>query len=303
MAVDNFKVSLASKDVMREYVMACTQKISGSIGKMDSELFWAAGPEGAGVYVGELDGELVTGIAMIQHNESYCWVGSYYCEEHHRGNGFAFKTWQMSRAVINQKANIGLDAAPSGVQLYEKSGFKRVWDLTFCSFHVSSIIEVYRNTSLADISTKPATEVDFAELQLYTEDVIGIKFAQAGLLEKYITLPTHVAVVAVSRSGNIVGLAVIRECHNSEKQGYRLAPLLADTGDIARLLLLQLAKKVDLSQKFNICVLDEINPEAERIADEMKGEKITDLVRMYTGEDPPIKKEKYFGEFSPELAG
>jgi GNAT superfamily N-acetyltransferase len=290
----NFKVYPASKDVINDYVLPRSERVRKFVGKMDAELYWAAGrPEGAGIYVGELDGELITCIAMIQHNESYGWVGLYYCEENHRGKGFAFKTWQTSRAAIKQKANIGLYAMPSASHLYERSGFERTWGATVYGFRVSSIIEVYRKISVADISTKPATEVDFAKLRLYTEDVIGIKFAQVGLLEKCITLQTHAAEVAVSRSGNIVGFAVIRECHNSEEKGYHLAPLLADTVDIARLLLLQLAKKVDFSQKFITLVLDEINHNANKIADEINGEKIVDLTRMYTGGDLPIKKEKY----------
>jgi GNAT superfamily N-acetyltransferase len=294
----NFRVSLASKDVIKDYVLPYSEKMIGSIGKMDEELFWAAGP---GIYVGELEGELITGISMIQHSEAYGYASLYYCEDDHRGKGFGLKTWQTSRAAIDQKVNLGLDAVPSVVHIYERSGFKRAWNMGFSNFRVSSVIEAYRNLSVANISTKPATAVNFAELRLYTEDVIGINFTQAGLLEKYVTLPTHVAVVAVSESGKIVGFAVMRECRNNGE--HRLAPLLADTGDIARLLLLQLAKNVDQSQKFNGYMMEEINPEAKKIAEEIKGEKITDLIRMYTGEDPPIRKEKYFGLFSIELAG
>jgi hypothetical protein len=186
----------------------------------------------------------------------------------------------------------------SAACLFEKSGFKRAYNVTFYGFRVSSIIEVYHNISVANISTKPATEVDFTKLRLYIEDVIGIKFTQAGLLEKYVTLPTHIAVVAVSESGTIMGFAVIRECRNSEEQGYHLAPVLADTGNIARLLLLQLAKKVDKNQKFRSVVLDETNSEAKTIADEVKGEKIEDFVCMYAGEELPIKKGKCFVELS-----
>jgi GNAT superfamily N-acetyltransferase len=261
----NFKVSPASKDVIKDYVVPYTETMVGSIGKMDEELYWAAGP---GIYVGELEGELISGVAMIQHSEAYGFASLYYCEDDHRGKGFGFKTWQTSRAAIDQKVNIGLDAVLSAVHIYERSGFKRAWDVGFYYLHVSSIIEAYRNLSVANISTKPATAVDFAELRLYTEDVIGINFAQAGLLEKYVTLPTHVAVVAVSESGKIVGFAVIRECRNNGE--HRLAPLLADMGDIARLLLLQLAKTVDSSQKFSVAVLDEVNPEAKKITEERK---------------------------------
>lgn len=301
---DKLKVSrVTSRDELREYVMVYTEKMIGSVGKMDEELNWAAGPKGAGFFVGELDGERITGIVMMQHSDSYGWVALYYCEEKYRGKGFAFKTWKTARAAIDPRVNLGLDAVPSAAHLYERTGFKRAWALSFYNFNVSAILEAYNSMTTDGISTKLATQIDFTELRLYTEDVLGITFAQAGLLEKYITLPTHTAVVAVSGSGNVVGFAAIRECVNCEEKGYRLAPVLADTGGIARLLLLELAKTVHLNQKFCIVVLHGINPEAKKIVDEVKGEKIVDLVRMYTGGEQPIKKEKYFGEFSPELVG
>lgn len=305
MAAKELKVSrVTSKEVMHEYVLDYCQRLGWVPGKMDDELNWVAGPEGAGVYVGELNGERVTGVAMIQHNDTYGWVGLYFCEEEHRGKGFAFKTWKTARAAIDPKVNLGLDAVVSAAPLYEREGFKRAWELSFYNFSVSSILEAYNDmTAPHGISTKPATEVEFAKLRLYTEDVIGFTFAQPGLLEKWITLPTHTAVVALNDSGDIVGFAASRESINCKKDGYRLAPILADTGDIARLMLLKLAKAVDSTQKFGIYVPYGINHEAKKIGDEVKGERYMDVVRMYTGGELPMKKEKYFGVFSAELVG
>ena len=271
---------------------------------MDDELNWAAGPEGAGVYVGELNGENITGVAMIQHNDNYGWVGLYFCEEEHRGKGYAFKTWKTARAAIDPKVNLGLDAVVSAAPLYEREGFKRAWKLSFYNFSVSSILEAYSNMTTPDgISIKPATEADFGKLKLYTEDVIGLTFAQPGLLEKWITLPTHTAIVAVNDGGDIVGFAAIRESINCKEDGYRLAPVLADTGNIARLLLLKLAKAVDSTQKFGIYLPYGINSEAKKIGDEVKGINYMEVIRMYTGGELPMKKEKYFGVFSAELVG
>ncbi len=87
------------------------------------------------------------------------------------------------------------------------------------------------------------------------------------ILEKWITLPTHTsALVAVNENGDIVGFAAIRESLTLDKTGYRLAPLLADSGDIARNLLLDLAKKVVPEQKFVIYLASGINDTANTIA-------------------------------------
>ena len=42
---------------------------------MDDELYWIAGPEGKGMCVGELNGQVVIGVAMIQHNDSCGCIG------------------------------------------------------------------------------------------------------------------------------------------------------------------------------------------------------------------------------------
>lgn len=128
-------------------------------------------------------------------------------------------------------------------------------------------------------------------MKLYVEDVIGVTFAHCSLLEKWISLPTHKALVAVKENGDVVGFAATRESVTLDKTGYRLAPLLTDCGDIARLLVLKL---VSSNQKFSIRIL---NAEAKKMANEMKGKKYEDTVRMYTRGEIPIKKEKYFGVF------
>ena len=295
---------IPSKKVMHDFVVDYCERLGRVPGKMDDVLNWVAGPEGAGVYIGHLNGKPITGVAMIQHNDTYAWVGLYFCEEQYHGKGYAFKTWKVARAAVNPQANIGLDAVLSASSLYEREGFKKAWSISYCNFIASAILEVYRNLVVPDcITFKSATKVDFLKLRLYVEDVMGLTFAQSGLLEKFISLPTHKALVAVRENGDIVGFSAIRESINLDETGYRLAPVMADSGDIARLLLLMFAKEVKSDRKFFIHVPSGANPEAKKIEIEVKGKKYVDLVRMYTKCELPIKKEKYFGVFSVELLG
>ena len=64
------------------------------------------------------------------------------------------------------------------------------------------------------------------------------------------------------------------------------------------MLLLASAKAVDPSQKFHIGFPHGANPDAANIRRELQTERCFDVVRMYTKEEIPIKKEKYFGIFS-----
>ncbi len=169
----------------------CFQKKGIVAGKMDDVLIWEAGPEGAGVYVGKLNGRPITGVAMIQHNQSYAWVSLYIISVKKSivaRASYSFKTWKVARASLNPGTNLGLDTVVSAASLYEREGFKRAWITTFCYFSVSSILEAYKNLAMPDgVTIKPATNVDFQKLKWYVEDIIGITFARNGFLEKWIT--------------------------------------------------------------------------------------------------------------------
>lgn len=136
--------------------------------------------------------------------------------------------------------------------------------------------------------------------------IIGIKFAHSEFLESWIALPTHTTLVAVNDQHRInIGVGVIRETTKPTRTGYRLGPLLADSGDIARGLLLALAKKVGPGEKFVLVAPVEINPDAEKMVAELKKDslKACVLVRMYTLAEPPITSAKYFSVFSGNIVG
>ena len=297
---------VTSKELVHDFILDYCQRMRWVPGKMDDLLTWVAGSQpGAGVYIGSLNGQPVTGIGMFQHNDNYAFVGLYYCEEKHRGKGYGFKTWKVARASLNTEVNLALDAEESAVTLYEREGFKRAWDINFYDFSVSAALEAYlENVAIPEgVQVKPCKDVDFQKLKLYTEDVIGFTFDRSNILESWISLPTHTSLAAVKENGDIVGFATIRESITLDETGYRLAPLLADSSYIARVLLLQLAKKVSPKQKFRLSIPAEINPDAQKIAEEVKGRCVDINVRMYTKYELPVNREKYFGMFAGNLVG
>lgn len=295
---------VTSKHVISEYVMGYCQKLEWKPGKMDDELCWVAGPDGAGVYVGELNGEKITGISVIQHGGSYGYGGVFYCEEEHRGKWYSFKTLKTALAAVDPNVNIGCDAIPSAARMYERVGFKKFWRTTYEYLIASSILDMYSNMAVpSGVSVKPAASVNFSKLKLYAEDVVGFTFGRPGLLEKWITLPTHTAMVAIDdNTSDIVGFATFRETVNLSQDGYVLAPLLADNVDIACFLLLMSARMVESTQKFFAGLLH-TNTFTKKLETEVQTEWGFDTVRMYTKEELSIKTEKYFATFSPSFVG
>ena len=138
--MEEFEVSkVSSKDELYDYVLDCIQRLGWLPGKMDHEVYWAAGPEGAGMYIGKLGGKRISAVGMLQPSNTYASVPFYFCDEEHRGKGFGFKTWKTARSALNSGVNISLDAAAAAVSLYEREGFKRAWESLFVYFLVSSI--------------------------------------------------------------------------------------------------------------------------------------------------------------------
>ena len=288
---------IRSKDILK-YVLEYSDQLGWLPGKMDVELMWASGP---GFYVGEINGARITSVSMVEVGHNYGYVSYYFCDEKHRGKGYAYKTWKTARASVSPEVNLALDAELSFSSLYEREGFKRAWGFASCAVDVSSVLEAYRSKKLCDgVIITPATEVDFTKLKLYVEDAIGFTFVLPDLLQKWITLPTHTAMAATDTgSGAVVGFVAIRETMDCHKNGYNLAPLLADSASIARALLYAMASKINnLNHHFNVNIISqEFNPCAAEIRDEVKAKHCQDVVRMYTKHELPMKKEKNFSVF------
>ena len=305
-SVKEFEVSLVtSKQLMHDFVLDYCQRQNWSPGKMEDLFYWVAGP---GVYVGKLNGQPITGVGMFQHNKMYAYVSMYFCEQEHRGKGYGLKTWMTAKASLNPRMNIGLDAEESVVHLYEREGFKRAWNICCYLLNVPDILNAYTDTLVtpAGLVIKPAEEVNFQKLKLYIEGVIGIRFDRPCLLENWIAIPSHTALAAENSNGDIVGFATLRDSLLSEKD-YMVIPLLAETSDVARILLLEIAKEIDPKQmdtaEIEIDISVDINPETKAIMTEVNGKFFSEWPRMYSKQEPPIQKSKYFGIFTTNILG
>ena len=295
---------VTSKEVIHSFVLGYAQKLSWVCGKMDHELNWISGTDsGTGVYVGDLNGTKVTGISLAVHGTAFAFIDNYYCREDHRGKGYGLKTWKTALAAVGPGISLCLDATHTIAPMYKQEGFKVVWHSSVYKIAPSCILEAYSNIPTPNsVSVMSATEVNFAKLKQYIEEVIGFTFFCPDLLEKWITLPTHTALAAVDDSRDIVGFAGFREPFDTKKDTHRISPLFADNGVLARVLLLKLASKINLEQNFSIPLTTDSNQETILIADEVKGEILADYVRMCNSNLPLFKAEKMFGAFAGPIA-
>ena len=70
-AKQELNVVRASKEVLQTFVFPT---LDWAYGKNDIELYWTASNEGEGLYVGRLNGENTTFIAVLQYNKEFAYT-------------------------------------------------------------------------------------------------------------------------------------------------------------------------------------------------------------------------------------
>ena len=98
------------------------------------------------------------------------------------------------------------------------------------------------------------------------------------------------------QKGKLAGYGVIRKC----RSGYKVAPLFADSPELAESLFLALKSKVKPSETVYLDT-PEVNHAAVALAEHNNMEVSFETARMYTGEMPEIPFSRLFGVASFEI--
>ncbi|MFI7236357.1 hypothetical protein [Streptomyces cyaneofuscatus] len=156
----------------------------------------------------------------------------------------------------------------------------------------------YEGTPPPDIAPPPGTSlvdartVPFARLAAY--DRRFFPAPRDGFLAAWITAPGRTALAAV-RDGELQGLGVVRACRSAS----RIGPLYAASPQAAAALVSALAATVpDGAVAVDV---PDVNPAAVRLAGELGLTPSFDTARMYTGPEPVIDRDGYYGITSLEL--
>ena len=87
----------------------------------DAEAFFAADP--GGFFVADHDGTPVAAISVVNHSDSFAFLGLYICHPDWRGTGLGFALWTHAIAHAGGRT-IGLDGVPAQQDNYARSGFE-----------------------------------------------------------------------------------------------------------------------------------------------------------------------------------
>lgn len=254
-------------------------------------------------YIGELNGERISCISVVKYGERFAFVGYYIVIESQRGKGYGMKTWKHALAFVGDQCNVALDGVLSMEEDYVRSGFHRD-SLT----HRYDIVTRTGLQALAKVEPPAgvkiinASLVDFQKLLAYDTEVFG--FDRAHLLASLIALCQECSWAAI-QSDQVVGYLILRKTVHVAKDGYRVAPLLADSTPIARSLFKMAFEFVACDSSQHIVAIDipvQLNPESIDLAkNELTGNLALETVRMHTKGLVVVPWKKVYGFFNVEI--
>jgi GNAT superfamily N-acetyltransferase len=248
-------------------------------GLNDGESFYAADPNG--FFLAEMDGEPAGCISAVAYDETFGFMGFYIVRPELREQGIGMALWQAAMEYMGQRV-IGGDGVVDMLDKYALCGFRIA--------HRNARFEGKGRASssrFADLS-----EVPFADLVAY--DRRFFPAPRIPFLKSWIK-QTGSRGCAVVAGGRLVGYGVIRPC----RRGFKIAPLFADTPDIAEALYVSLASFAGEAPVFldiPVC-----NQAARQLVERQAMTLVFETARIYRGTPPALPLDHIYGITSFEL--
>lgn len=249
-------------------------------GLHDADPFYAADPNG--FFIAEINGEPVGTASAVAYDDRYGFLGFYIVKEELRHLGIGMKLCDALLEYMGDRV-YGLDGVVAMLDKY-------VQQMGVAIAHYNARYEgVGRpaEATLADISSVP-----FEELERY--DRRFFPAPRTAFLQSWISRPGSQGRV-VTDGGRLVGYGLLRPCF----RGFKIAPLFADTPEIADQLFRELAGlAVDQPVFLDIPVC---NQAAQELVGRYQMQKVFETARVYRGPAPALPLGQIYGITSFEL--
>ena len=254
-------------------------------------------------FVGELNGERISCIAIAKYSEDLAYLGYYLVIEPHRGKGYGYRTWKYAyeASSIGEQCNVGLYAVVNMEKTYIKSGFKQLWMNGRYMVTASDIAEALSATTPPEgIKTLPGSGVDINKLAEYDRSIFGANRQLA--VASWICI-SDASFVAFNKKTEIVGYIILRKAINFEKEGYSVVPLFADDMSIALLLLRRIIEVIgpDKSNKLTFDIPPQGNIEGVEFLKKCNAVEVLDTFYMSTKGVRYMPTNKVYGVASRDI--
>ena len=246
----------------------------------DAEAFLAADPDG--FFGGFVNGELVASISAVRYQNDFAFIGLYIVLPGFRGKRLT-KNLVDKALDITQGIVTGIDGVVAMQQSYSNYGFR----IAHRNIRFEGLIPEISDIRDACIEIK--TSGDLRELDLENFGVSRNEFLESWVKQN------NAFTLLIDEGKGKRGYATVRKCAN----GYKIAPLFADSPDVAMQLLAGIRNR--LGGNAQVCIdVPEPNQEATRIVKSLNMTPVFETARMYRGKwELPLNK--VFGITSFEL--
>ena len=254
-------------------------------------------------YIGELNGQRISCLAVVKHGESCASVGHYIVLKAFRGKGYGLKTWKFAfeDGGIGNSYNVQLYSVVNMQSQYEQCGLKPCWTLKRYTLTVSQAQKSLSDCQLPSSVAKiiPGSRVNLEKLVEYGVDIMGSSQVVRSMLAGWISIGEESSWVATDDSGEIVGYLIMKKTFFS---GNQIGPFYSDSAPIARSLL-KVAVEFAAASNPDFLFLDIPcdNLEGVRIMDEFGANVRSDSIFMASMGFPNIPQEKIFGVSSTDI--
>ncbi|KAG0379750.1 hypothetical protein BGX24_011862 [Mortierella sp. AD032] len=269
----------------------------------------------------EDDRSIVSMISAIRFGEDQAWLSYYITEEKYRGCGYGLATFNRAlEHVGHSRKSVGLNAVFAQVENYRKSGFtKSSWTNERRRGSARDVVEV-QERELADRIGKNQVEglvllsdprVDWEQLPAMEKRYAGFNRPEfvKDWVRYHANYPEHhrvgVAFLSPDKTDPITGKPLVLgyACARPAVVSYRIGPLYATDGEVARNLLVKLSAEVvaaEIKSPLGVPLIFDIdivqqNEAAMSLFDKVGWPNVISSLRMWKGEVPPYDASGVFG--------
>ena len=180
----------------------------------DAAGFYAADP--GGVFIAAREGRLVAAISVVNHTETFAFLGLYLCRPEYRGQGIGLGLWRHAMAHAEGRT-VGLDGVAAQEANYARSGFVSAGRTRR---FIGEMPGGPQDLELAGAG-------DFAAILGLDEAANGVN--RARFLRGWVQeTPTRKTVV-YREAGVVAGFATARRC----REGCKIGPVIAPDAPLA----------------------------------------------------------------------
>lgn len=246
----------------------------------DAQSFLAADPEG--FFVAEAEGEIAACISVVNHSDSYAFLGFYIANEKFRGQGIGFALWREAMKHAGERT-VGLDGVADQQANYARSGFVR----TGATLRLEGPRPEAGAEGLRAIEARDMAAV--AALDAGANGVVRSRF-----LREWVKDTGTRRTVVIDRGRGVEGFATARLC----RSGCKIGPVVAPDAASA----LALASAAAGALRASDVVIDAPDGQAAFV-ETLNGLGFAETfgtARMYRG-TPPAVTDALFGIATMEL--